>query len=434
MLYSVLLLSVFFVWNTAFAKVGFGLSLQKAFSRLNQIDKSALPALSTAVSPLILLALSTSKVEISPLNKQSIHVSGPFFQGWLLRVIDHDQSLSAISIVGSFSARTQPQYTEHYIFCAIDSPSMTEHAEMFINPSDVSVGKASDGYKALDIKWESKEAHFTFNDTHCTGHFNFPGKFSIKFNATDRIQWAPRKSRFSFGGPEGWLGLTSSLMPCHYFVHSVGSRCSYLIQRAKQARPRTIPLISSLLRSSSQREQSPVQTISGRGFAHIEGNHGTAFPEGWIWSQGIAVNNTASYSLALGKFAIAGMTPTNCVLYLRRKSGETVVVRTTDLDQVNYTTNAADGSITVHATSILKRFKVQLTIQSQGIAAAAFGVKVQIPTVEGFTQDPGCKETYTALATIKYTDTSAQNLAVEEYSFPLSALEYGGSFLQKLLP
>eukprot|EP01032_Pedospumella_encystans_P013663 gene13663-15716_t len=305
---------------------------------------------------------------------------------------------------------------------------------MFIDSSDVSVDKVSSRYQALDIKWESNDAHFTFNDTHCTGQFNFPGKFSINFNAIDRIQWAPQSKHFSFGGPEGWLGMMSSLMPCHYFVHSVGSRCSYRIQRVNQAKSRTRLLFGSFLRRFSKQEQIPVQTLSGRGFAHIEGNHGTAFPEGWIWSQGIAVNNTASYSLALGKFAIAGMTPTNCVLYLRRTSGETVVVRTTDLDQVSYTTNATDGNITVLATSMLKRFKIHLTIQPRGSAAAAFGVKVEIPTVDGFTQDPGCKETYTALATIKYTDTSARQPVEEEYSFPLSALEYGGSFLQKLLP
>ena len=437
MLSSTLFLSVLLVWNTAFAKGGFGLPLQKVFSRINSIEKSALPALTTAVSPLILLALSTSRAEMSQLNKKAIHVSGPFFQGWLLRVIDHDQSLSAICIVGSFSARKQAQYTENYVFCAVDSPSMTEHAEMFIDSSDVSVGKVSNRYQALDIKWESREAHFTFNDTHCTGQFNFPGKFSITFNATDRIQWAPQSKHFSFGGPEGWLGMMSSLMPCHYFVHSVGSRCFYLIQRANQeirARPRITPLFGSLLRRFVHQGRTPLQTISGQGFAHIEGNHGTAFPEGWIWSQGIAVNNTASYSLALGKFAIAGMTPTNCVLYLRRTSGETVVVRTTDLDQMSYTTNATDGSILLLGTSVLKRFKMQLSIQPQGSATAAFSVKVQIPTVDGFTQDPGCKETYTALATVKYTDTSAQQPVEEEYLFPLSALEYGGSFLQKLLP
>jgi hypothetical protein len=39
---------------------------------------------------------------------------------------------------------------------------------------------------------------------------------------------------------------------------------------------------------------------------------------------------------------------------------------------------------------------------------------------------PGCEETYTALATVTYEDGDG---ARESYSFPLTAFEFGGSFI-----
>ena len=73
-----------------------------------------------------------------------------------------------------------------------------------------------------------------------------------------------------------------------------------------------------------------------------------------------------------------------------------------------------------------------MTIQSPSRAESAFDVTVHVPTVNGFSKSPGCKETYTALTRIKFSDLSTGHTATEEYSFPLSALEYGGSFLEKI--
>ena len=110
-------------------------------------------------------------------------------------------------------------------------------------------------------------------------------------------------------GPEGWLGYTS-LLPCHYFVHSVGSVCEYRVDVGKET------------------------TLKGTGFAHVEGNHGTVFPEGWVWSQGVNRFNNVSMSLVLGKFSIGGLNPLSVVLFVR--TGHlTRVFRSTDLDRIH---------------------------------------------------------------------------------------------------
>ena len=51
---------------------------------------------------LLLFIFSTSTCDVanaSPLNKQLISVRGPFFQGWLLRMIDHSKLTSFIFII-----------------------------------------------------------------------------------------------------------------------------------------------------------------------------------------------------------------------------------------------------------------------------------------------------------------------------------------------
>lgn len=216
-------------------------------------------------------------------------------------------------------------------------------------------------------------------------------------------------------GPEGWLRRAAQLLPCHYFVHSVGSRCRYELTAGS---------------GLSQR----AHRVNGEGFAHIEGNHGRFFPSGWIWSHAIAANNSASFSLALGKFAIAGLTPTTCILYLRRANGRPIVFRTTDLDSIRYVTDRATGTLELNATSLFKNRRLSLVIRPAGNAAAAFKTRVQVPTALGFSNRPGCLETYTATATIKLSKLiGGQAGDGEVYEFPLTALEYGGSFISQHL-
>jgi hypothetical protein len=127
-----------------------------------------------------------------------------------------------------------------------------------------------------------------------------------------------------------------------------------------------------------------------------------------------------------------GFTPTTCVLYLRRRNGKVLVFRTTDLDVVRFTTERATGNLKLTATSLFKKQRVEVTIQTCGNVSLAFDARVQVPTACGFSNSPGCVETYTATATIRVTDTTDPSLQ-EEYVFPLTALEYGGAFIDQRL-
>lgn len=367
----------------------------------------------------------------SPLNLQPLKVNNPFFQGWLIRNVDHVNNCSFILIVGSFSKEKSDHFDEHYVFCSITTKDYTRHAESFPSPSLVSIKARSpaSGSGSLDLSWAAKDlGGFSFSDRGCVGEFDFGHEFRIKFNSTARMSWkhcvdptavncpTNMDHDINIDGPEGWLGYTP-LLPCRYFVHSVGSRCSYEVQTFGDR-------IDSKGLSSDR--------ITGQGYAHIEGNHGSFFPEGWTWCQGIAPSNEFSLSFVGGKFDIAGLTPMNFVVFFRRRNGHRVIFRTTDLDKIVYSIHPTEGIVKISASSrnIFRRERLEITVQSEQPSSCHFGKPIYIPTAKGFSNTPGCVETYTAMATVKYFDSRAQKVP-EIYFLPLTALEFGGSFVGK---
>jgi hypothetical protein len=449
------------------------------FDRASNVLRRPSEPLLRKLPALALLILSTSTVNNSPLDQQEVAVSGPFFQGWLIRGVDHDQHTSFITIAGSFSGRHTNQYTEHYLFGAVSSPLLCTHEEVLLPAGSVHIIRktsAGTSEQPLNIVWDAgMHGRLTFYGDACSGILNVNGRLQLQFNVSNRLPWRPPTSAAlpnqcnaagestvdcarlfdDHDGPEGWLGFCTRLLPCHYFVHSVGSRCNYKIT-AHGISDRQLSVwrrFGSVMRSNRARSSScgGRVSISGQGYAHIEGNHGTCFPGGWIWSQGIAPDNKGSFSLALGKFSIAGLTPTTCVLYVRRRNGRVLVFRTIDLARLHYATDQVTGALTLNATSLFGSNRLTMTIQPTGNVTAAFRTRLQVPTATGFSNRPGCLETYTATATIKVSglrdaDTASERIltpsatqtvsraegcAIDEdvYEFPLTALEYGGTFI-----
>ena len=222
------------------------------------------------VPPSILFfLLGVKKCNASPLNKQVVAINGPFFQGWLVRSIDHVQQSSFILIIGSFSSAGNAEYDQHYIFVGINSPDRgSEHYELFPTEDDVIISSTAfdknkpvpplrssnwiSSISTTNITWSAKNiGYFECGDMNCVADLNLSPSCRLKFNCTDRLPWS--KSNFK-AGPEGWLGYTPFL-PCHYYVHSVGSLCNYMIYRNGSS------------------------TVIGQGYSHIEGNYGSFFPE-----------------------------------------------------------------------------------------------------------------------------------------------------------
>lgn len=366
------------------------------------------------IPPILFLLFSIRTVEPvggSPLNPQTVRVNSPFFQGWLVRTIDHDNKRSFIFIVGSFAATTSRAFTEHYVFfSASELGEEVCHEELFPDPDTVQISGSAPGMPnlflmpstalvPLNITWVAQgRGRFTFTEAACTADFSLGAGTRVQFQSSKRAPWSHEDL---MQGPEGWLGYTT-LLPCHYFIHSTGSACRYSI------------------------DVGGVQ-LRGKGWSHIEGNYGTFFPVGWVWSQAITAGNKESYSLIVGKFDIGSFRPLSVVLYLRTQRGFRVF-RTTDLDDIKVHALDNKGIVRLTAVSRSTRYKVELVVSTP---RDSFGKPVHVPTAHGFSCEPGAKESYVAVATAKcftFNDDLGTHELDEEVVFELSCLEFGNSF------
>ena len=274
----------------------------------------------------------------------------------------------------------------------------------------------------LDCTWEvNGVGRLHFGEEQCSADLTLGSGYRLQYTLDGRRLWSDKDP--DGGGPEGWLKHFPLLLPCHYFVHSTGSPCQYTAH------------IPSLLGGTE---------VLGRGFAHVEGNHGSSFPEGWVWSQGIGADKDTSLSLVGGKFTIGVVSPLTWVVFFR-KGGNTHVFRTTDMDHFSYDVDPARNRIELTATRTLHgarpKTRMHLTIEaSDGAVAAAadFGIHIHVPTSDGWSNSPGCRETYTACARVRVSEWRGGSdewvfVEEEETVIPLAALEFGGSFQQMRL-
>ena len=144
----------------------------------------------------------------------------------------------------------------------------------------------------------------------------------------------------------------------------------------------------------------------------------TFFPSGWVWSQAVAPGNAASLSLIGGRFSIGPLSPLNFVVYYRCRPNANLtsttapdggfahsdddirIFRSTDLDQFQYRLDGVSGEARVTATNLCNTRKIVIHIKSiMPVYDAGFRFPIHIPTAQGFSNEPGCKETYTGMYT-----------------------------------
>lgn len=218
-------------------------------------------------------------------------------------------------------------------------------------------------------------------------------------------------------GPEGWLSRTG-LLPCHYFVHSFGSPASYQLRRWGETSP---PLARALV--------------------HMERNYGEAFPTGYTWAQATAPNGSAFLVATGGLFVIGPVTSLTYIIGFRApgrydacSAGGIVTssnfawdFRTTDLDRIRARRSPCAGELALNATSRDGRRRLLLFFSAP---PNSFGEAMPIPTQNGFSSIPGCRESYAASVSIKAEVRSHGRRweQVLDISTSLVALEFGGSW------
>ena len=219
----------------------------------------------------------------------------------MIYAIDHVNQVSAIVIIGSFSAIATKHYTEHYIFTAVSTTEGVHHYEAFPEPEDVCI---KSGESNLNMTWtSSKHGYFSIDNNICQLDFRLNGgtrsdnnnsssnassndstkresklACHITFKSINRFPWSFDDPLTA--GPEGWLG-KSMLLPCHYYIYSTGSDVSYRIELEGPPEYGSIEHSNSGVSGAgedslgtSRSERVGSRVLTGQGHMHAEGNYG----------------------------------------------------------------------------------------------------------------------------------------------------------------
>jgi hypothetical protein len=114
--------------------------------------------------------------------------------------------------------------------------------------------------------------------------------------------------------------------------------------------------------------------------------------------------------------------------------------RPTELDYVNADFDACSATLNLTAISLFKDKKLTMvvTIPNHSQKKSAFSDRLFFPTVDGFSDDPGCVESYLAVAEVRaYVLSKNSSFFNKEYELAEytlidgAALEFGGAFMCK---
>ena len=425
-----------------------------------------------------------SAAAVLPMEPQPSALRRQWFEGWFLRLVDHSAQASIAVIFGSLRRKREERrglasgpFDEHLIVVAYDDGRDGSHhmRSVKLEGDEVAVqGRPSPGElgdAAPGAGGGAAGAHFSWwSDRHgglrvrgdaATLDLRFTHGLRVVANVSSpRLPW--RAERPDTEGPEGWLSRTG-LLPCHYFVHSLGSPVAYsLWHDAGEGRLRAGAKAGAGdghrgrrgRRGSAGRRADAVGSqprLAGRGaVAHLEHNWGASFPSGWVWAQAAAPGGAAYLVLTGGRFVIGPLTTHSYVIGLRAPRTAAAATaaasvaggaaserrveeegslwwdfRTTDLDRIADARLPCDGVLALNATSRNGRRRLQLVLSAP---PATFGARIMVPTMnDGFSDDPGCRESHVALASLVAWDVPSGRELLREH-VPLAALEFGGEF------
>ena len=180
----------------------------------------------------------------------------------------------------------------------------------------------------------------------------------------------------------------SFLLPCRYFVQSLGSQSTYCLRRSLQSRPpaaRSTPPPPNKAASAPsgapafQRSAQPPASVSGtapasaretwpqaevavEGFAlgHVETNYGSSFPNGWIYIQGLRPGGV-SVLVTGGEFGIGPAAPLTYIVAVRGP-GLRLDFRTTDMSMVQVSFSCQQRLVRLVARGALRSLSDSLRL------------------------------------------------------------------------
>ncbi|KAL6062670.1 Tocopherol cyclase [Balamuthia mandrillaris] len=374
---------------------------------------------------------------------------GPWFEGWYTRVVDREGKYSFGIMAGSFcgsgvscnydanlpgymaliqqvipsnsssspsKAATEDQAVlfafkqrllEGKAFASYNTNATAmEVWELFPNATSITIKKGEpvdvnpDFSSPPDFEWkilggegEDGAGCFFRNDAVYYVSKSQGVKFSAKFK--NPLYWEKNKPG---EGPEGnaiYLPLQQ-----HWFVYSLGSDAVWQFL-----------------------QQNSSVSLSGSGWAHQEKNWGVSFPKAWIWSEGMAENNTRHFAVTGGNVPVIGPIAVTAWLVGYRSPRINWSFR-----PQNVLTSFTPG---IDACSGSFNMTVQTPVTKRLVFTMKAPVKtytpLSVPSLQGWVPD-GCVETYVAETVVEAYENG---YLVDWTVFRNSALEFGGEYMCK---
>jgi hypothetical protein len=316
------------------------------------------------------------------MQAQPLPSKGPWFEGWYIRVTDHEMKRS-FAVITTTSTHKKMKLKDSQILpgyvafvWAPENSNETYSVERFPDQTQLA--------PTTDILWQDDNGGVL---TTSSLVLRPDSETEVRLNLGGYTAWN-RKNKDA--GPAGAAG-SAPVMPLHWFVPSLKTPVSYTV-RTKQG------------------------TFQGTGYAHIEKNWGKAFPKAWMWAQGISQDGLTQVALAGGPLQIGPVNTTNYLVGVRGPGVNVSIHPGVDLS-VNYKTKIDGCSGYFHLTA--QNSKNKIVIESQ--APPKSFVLLAIPTSKGYLPDLASESFYAVMNVTVYE----HGRKIYETQIADSALEFG---------
>ena len=338
--------------------------------------------------------------------------SGPFFEGWYLRITNYDTDDSVGLLFGQVLPSSSANVTGPLVLasilyraCTQDACTLTSSNAYFtskqlnITVKGQPVTQNPDTESPANFEWivNNGMEGGTFTQTNDKTNFNFRiGDWTFRGAAGHHVPWNKDGS-----GPEGWLG--NLPLPLHWFVYSVRSPLTFFeLQNVDTGK---------IIRGTN-------------GAVHLEKNWGKSFPKKWIWSEGVSRDKSnICFAISGGLVDLSIISVDAYLIGYRNPSAGIDLSFRPDNSIVTTTIDGCKGNVSVKVNALSHVVEFQLFASPKTFSSCLFG-----PELNGFQR--ACVESYDAIATITISQRSFFGSAykvMDKREIPNVALEFGGN-------
>ena len=338
--------------------------------------------------------------------------SGPFFEGWYLRITNYDTDESVGLLFGQVLPSSPVSVTGPLVLASILYRACEQGActlassnanfttkQLNITVKGQPVMHNPDIESSADFAWTVNNGieGGAFMQANDETNFNFRiGNWTLRGAAGRHVPWNKDES-----GPEGWLG--NLPLPLNWFVYSLRSPLTFFeLQNVDTGK-----------------------TVRGtNGAVHLEKNWGKSFPKQWIWSEGISRDQrNVTFAISGGLVDLSIISVDAYLIGYRSPSAGIDLSFRPDNSIVSTEIDGCKGNVTLTVNSLSHVVEFQIFASPKTFSSCLYG-----PEVNGFQR--ACVESFDAVATITISQRRFFGSAykvVDKNEIANVALEFGGN-------